>query len=85
MSFACNESHPTRDGWIEMQITRSGWTFKPCPIPHGMGGLKFGSTRVKRQYGPGPIPHGMGGLKYIIDENGDIVKSPIPHGMGGLK
>ena len=35
-----NESHPTRDGWIEIRDHLSDVFKDDCPIPHGMGGLK---------------------------------------------
>ena len=35
-------SHPTRDGWIEITKTISLTQLTQSPIPHGMGGLKYG-------------------------------------------
>lgn len=35
-------SHPTRDGWIEITADLSSAAASSSPIPHEMGGLKFG-------------------------------------------
>ena len=34
------QSHPTRDGWIEIHILKGAGGIGVSPIPHGMGGLK---------------------------------------------
>ena len=35
------QSHPTRDGWIEIPVRFLSLRRFVGPIPHGMGGLKF--------------------------------------------
>ena len=82
----CRQSHPTRDGWIEIGIMDwcEGIEFRP--IPHGMGGLKFGSARVKCEHCPShPTRDGWIEIGYILLTLTSTVTSPIPHGMGGLK
>lgn len=42
-------SHPTRGEWIEIWNNLWRKLIARCPIPHGMGGLKFGiSERDKK-------------------------------------
>ena len=47
-------SHPTRDGWIEIVAVGFVTVKVPCPIPHGMGGLKYNKRedRDKRNQVP---------------------------------
>ena len=34
-------SHPSRGGWIEMEVIHRHVIFFPRPTPHGVGGLKY--------------------------------------------
>ena len=78
-------SHPTRDGWIEINEKYLPVRSPRRPIPHGMGGLKCQSLRALRpERQSHPTRDGWIEMSYY--QAGDTCASgPIPHGMGGLK
>ena len=41
-------SHPTRDGWIEIDVEQRVKALNDGPIPHGMGGLKSHGQNARK-------------------------------------
>ena len=78
-------SHPTRDGWIEIIERTQKQREAPCPIPHGMGGLKSPAVgRLVQSSASHPTRDGW--IEISSYQRAPTPRgSPIPHGMGGLK
>ena len=60
-------SHPSRGGWIEINLWNFIWNHRRSPTPHGVGGLKSALNNGGINMSS-PTPHGVGGLKSFNKE-----------------
>ena len=78
-------SRPARGGWVEMLVKAGHVEPKPCPAPHGAGGLKF-ALQASKPANMESRPARGGWVEIASHRQRRQTRyRPAPHGAGGLK